>query len=68
MANFAVIDNQKVINIIVAESKAIAEEVTGKTCVEYTNSDIPYIGFGYVNGVFEQPVITEQPVVVEPTE
>lgn len=37
MANYAVIDNQKVINVIVADSAEIAEEITGKTCIEYTN-------------------------------
>ena len=36
MANFAVIEDSVVTNIIVADSKAIAEEVTGATCVEYT--------------------------------
>ena len=59
MANFAVIDNEKVLNIIIAESKTIAEEVTGFTCVEYTDLDRPHIGLGYVDGVFEQPVIIE---------
>jgi hypothetical protein len=59
MANFAVIDNEKVLNVIVAESKTIAEEVTGFTCVEYTDLNRPHIGLSYVNGVFEQPVITE---------
>jgi hypothetical protein len=59
--NFAVIENGSVTNTIVADSKAIAEEVTGLTCVEYADTDMPHIGFGYANGVFEQPVI-------EPTE
>lgn len=59
MANFAVIKEDKVINTIVCESKSIAEEVTGFTCVEYTDSDRPHIGLSYINGVFEQPVITE---------
>ena len=59
MAKFAVIVDNKVFNIIIAESKSIAEEVTGFTCVEYTDSESPNIGLGYVNGVFEQPVITE---------
>lgn len=36
MANYAVIDNQKVINVIVADSIEVAEEITGKTCIEYT--------------------------------
>ena len=36
MGNFAIIEDGKVINTILAESKAIAEEVTGATCVAYT--------------------------------
>jgi hypothetical protein len=44
MANFAVIDNQLVENIIVADSKAIAEEVTGKTCIEYADEIAVHIG------------------------
>jgi hypothetical protein len=35
MKTYAVIQNNKVINVIVAESKEIAEEVTNFTCVEY---------------------------------
>jgi hypothetical protein len=62
--NFAVIENNIVTNIIVADSKAIAEEVTGFTCIEYADEDMPHIGLGYVDGVFEQPVA----VPVEPTE
>lgn len=39
MLNFAVMDNDKVLNTIVAESKEIAEQVTGRTCIEYTSED-----------------------------
>jgi hypothetical protein len=59
MANFAVIKDNKVENIIVADSKAIAEEVTGATCVAYTDEDRPHIGLGYSKGVFEQPAVEE---------
>ena len=62
MANFAVIDNNVVTNIIVADTKKIAEEVTGATCVEYTNENPAGIGWIY-NG---ENFIT--PVVEEPTE
>jgi len=55
MSNFAVIENGKVLNTIVAESKAIAEEATGKTCVEYTNENPACIGLGYDGTTFEQP-------------
>lgn len=51
MANFAVLDGENVLNTIVAESKAIAEEVTGKTCIEFT-TDRAEAGGTYVDGVF----------------
>jgi len=53
MANFAVLDGENVLNTIVAESKAIAEEVTGKTCVEFT-TELAEAGGTYVDGVFIQ--------------
>lgn len=56
MANFAVLDEyNKVINIIVADSLEIAEQVTGLSCVEYTDQNPAVIGLGYSNGVFENP-------------
>jgi hypothetical protein len=58
MANFAVIENGNVINTIVAESKTLAEEVTGKTCVEYTSENPARIGLGYDGTTFEQPAST----------
>jgi hypothetical protein len=51
MPNFAVLDGQDVINIILAESKTVAEEVTGKTCIEFTNEPAEP-GGTYENGVF----------------
>jgi hypothetical protein len=57
--NIAVIENNKVENIIVCDSIELAEVLTGKECVQYTNSNPANIGLGYVDGVFEQPVITE---------
>lgn len=51
MANFAVIKNGVVINIIVADSNAIAEEVTGETCIEYT-TELVEIGGTYENKKF----------------
>ena len=44
MANYAVIENSKVTNVIVADSKEIAEQVTGLTCVEYTEENPACIG------------------------
>jgi len=51
MATFAVLDGQDVLNIILADSKAIAEEVTGKTCVAFTTEPAEP-GGTYVDGVF----------------
>ena len=66
MSNFAVINGNIVENIIVADTKEIAESVTGKLCVEYVNENPAHIGFGWdeTNG-FEQPVV-ELPVSEEP--
>lgn len=61
MANFAVIKNGRVENVIVCESKALAEEVTGLTCVEYTDEDQVRIGLGYDGTAFEQPAQEETP-------
>jgi hypothetical protein len=61
MANFAVIENKTVLNTIIAESKVVAEEVTGKTCVEYTNENPACIGLGYDGTTFEQPAQEEEP-------
>jgi len=56
MANFAVIENGIVTNIIVADSLAIAQEVTGKTCVEYTDDKPAGIGWSYDGTNFTAPV------------
>jgi hypothetical protein len=57
MANFAVINDGKVSNIIVADTKEIAEEVTGQICIEYTDENPASIGFGWNKETgFEQPV------------
>jgi len=60
MANFAIIEDRKVTNTILADSKAIAEEVTGKICVEFTQSNPACIGLGYDGTTFEQPAQEEE--------
>jgi hypothetical protein len=45
MKQYAVIENSTVINLIVADSKELAENMTGKECVE---SDSPQIIVGSV--------------------
>lgn len=55
--NYAVIENNIVINTIVAETKQIAEEVTGLLCIEYTNEDPTGIGWTYDGTNFIAPVV-----------
>jgi hypothetical protein len=45
-SKFAVLDGEdnRVINIIIAEDKASAEAITGKTCIEYSEDDVVHIG------------------------
>lgn len=52
MPNFAVLNGENVLNTIFAESKAIAEEVTGKTCVEFSATDRAEAGGTYIGEVF----------------
>jgi len=54
--NFAVIENNIVVNIIVADSKEIAEQVTGLHCVKYTDANPAHIGLRFDGRTFEQPV------------
>lgn len=51
MANFAVLDGENVLNVILADSKTIAEEITGKVCIEFTTEPAEP-GGTYANGIF----------------
>jgi hypothetical protein len=69
MATFAVISGKSVNNIIVADTKEIAEEVTGSVCIEYTEENPAGIGWTWDGTNFINPfAIVEEPVVEEPTE
>lgn len=57
MATFAVLNGDTVINIIIADTKEIAEEVTNSTCVEYTTENPAGIGWTYDGSVFIAPVV-----------
>lgn len=60
MANYAVIKDGIVTNVIVAESQEIAESVTGLTCIEYQlEPGAPGIGWSYNGTDFTAPVIEE---------
>ena len=63
--NIAIIEDGIVTNIIVAESVELAEEITGKECVEYSDTDRPHIGFGWDGTTFEQPPTLEVEALVD---
>jgi hypothetical protein len=74
MFNYAVIENNIVSNIIIADTKEIAEEVTQRTCVKIDEQVRVDIGYKYDGINFISPIVEEQvdqPVeelVEEPTE
>jgi hypothetical protein len=53
MSKYAVIKDEVVINLIVADSKDIAEEVTGETCIECDDQPVEiggtYDGTRFIN-------------------
>jgi hypothetical protein len=64
MGNYAVIVDGKVQNVIVCDSKQLAEILTGETCIEYDlaeTANAPHVGKSYNarTKVFEQPVLEE---------
>ena len=59
MTNFAIIEDNKVINVIVADSAEIAAEVTNKEILETTGE--PWIDWTRTNGVWSA-------LIEEPTE
>lgn len=59
MPTFAIIENSIVQNIIVADTQEMAQEATGKTCVEYTETNPAIIGLGWDGTTFEQLPVPE---------
>lgn len=60
MARYAVIKDGTVNNIIVADSKEIAESVTGLTCIEFQlEPGAPGVGWTYNGTDFTAPVVEE---------
>jgi hypothetical protein len=64
MATFAVIDKGIVENCIVADSLELAEEISGKTCVEYEDANMVSPGFTYAGGIFTNPNPPEEEVII----
>lgn len=54
MANYGVIENDIIVNVVVAADKETAEVVTGRTCVELPLLDVG-IGWTYKDGNFLSP-------------
>lgn len=52
--NYAVLEGKDIINTIVADSLEIAQEITGKTCVEYSDIEFAEPGGTYENKKFIQ--------------
>lgn len=57
MANFAIHDGTRVINVVVADSQEVAESVTGLQAVE--TSGEPWIDWTLEGGVWTAPVQPE---------
>ncbi len=56
MPSYAVLHGNTVVNLIVADSKEIAEEFSGSTCIEYANTPpYPEIGYIYDGENFNKP-------------
>jgi hypothetical protein len=55
MKTFAIIEDGIVTNVIVAETKKQASDITKQECVEYTESNPAHIGLSYDGNQFEQP-------------
>lgn len=52
MGNFAMLNGDEVVNILVADSLEIAQSITGATCVECTGNSNAHVGGTYVDGEF----------------
>jgi hypothetical protein len=63
MANYAVLENNIVTNVVVADSVEDAVQATGLTCVEYTEESPAGIGWTYDGTSFTDPSLRIEPKV-----
>lgn len=54
MPTFAVMNDNEVVNVVVADDLATAESLTESTCIEYV---VPIPGATYADGKFTNPVV-----------
>jgi hypothetical protein len=52
---FAIVNQDKVVNIIEAISLEVAEQVTGQVCIPYTDENPAGIGWSYDGTNFTSP-------------
>lgn len=57
MNKYVIVKENKVENIIVADTKALAEEVTGLEVFEFNPNNPAHIGLGFDGDTFEQPLL-----------
>lgn len=63
MYNWAVIKDNVVINLVIADSKENASIAEGDDYIQYdieNKNNLPHIGLSYLNGFFEQPNTIER--------
>jgi hypothetical protein len=60
MAKFAILNEDKVINVILADTITTAKELTGADCVEVYDDAVVYI-----NGLYDKETNTFLPPVIE---
>jgi len=64
MSNYLVIEDNKVVNVIVADTAEIAAEITGKEVVESTSSE-PWLDWTRFGNTWSAPVEPELEVTTE---
>lgn len=68
MTNYAIIDNNLVVDVIIADTVKIAETLTGKKAVQFDlENHEAGIGFSYDGKKFFPPIIEEKEPVPLPT-
>lgn len=62
MNTYALIDNDTIVNNVVAASKELAESLTGYKAIEVSHPQGPYVGwtFDQENGLWKNPIVPEE--------
>jgi hypothetical protein len=69
MINFAIIENNLVVSVIIADTVEIAETLTGKKAVPFNlENHEAGIGYSYDGEKFSPPIVEEKVPVPLPTE